>query len=54
MEDIALPPPSPMGTERTYEDMLNEKAITKKPKKKKIRSIADLKAVAKKMKEGGV
>lgn len=35
------------GTERSYENMLNEKKPMAKKGKKKIKSIADLKAVAK-------
>jgi len=45
MEDI----PVPTGTERTYENMLNDKIDAKTPKK--IRSISDLKLAAKKFKK---
>lgn len=52
MEDTVQMPLPPVqgegaGTERTFEDMLNE---NKKPKRKKFRSIDDLRKHAKKLK----
>lgn len=43
--------PEEKGTQRSNKDMLNDKIKSKKPGKKKIRSIQDLKDIAKASKE---
>lgn len=50
MEAPSMDMTEPPGTERTYEDTLNEKKPTMRKNKKKIRSMQDLKDAAKSMK----